>query len=190
MNSYCKVVRVLLWLLVLGGMPVTTQAEQSEQVETSVAPVVEGREKLSSGKTRKDLERLLNEGLAALAPELVKSGTFYPFAAILGHDDAIRLVGVNAQERAAEPEQVLAALVGKIQQLAGQRRIRAAAYFMDYVAQRQDAVVNQPGIRAELNHRQPDAMSVFIPYSITADKKLRLLTPQYKAGKNLTFGTP
>lgn len=166
------------------------RADRSEQVEISVAPPVNGQVKESSRQVRKDLQRLVDEGIKSLAPELVAAGTFYPFAAIMGHDNEIRLVGVPVQERAATADQALAALVEKVRQLAAQRRIRATAYFMDYLAQRQDTEVTQPGIRVELNHRQPDAMSAFIPYSITPDKKLRLLTPQYKPGKNLTFGTP
>lgn len=159
----------------------------TEQVESSVAPAVNQQQTSSDAKVRKDLQLLVDKGLEALAPELVEKHTFYPFAAILGHDKEVRLVGVSASERNATPEQVLAALVIKIRRLADQRRIRAAAYFMDYVAQRQDNGVSQAGVRVELNHRQPDAMSAFIPYSITPDNKLRLLTPQYKPGKNLTF---
>lgn len=165
----------------------TVADDASEQVEASVAPAADAKGASSSRRIQGDFQQLVNAGVEALAPELVSKGTFYPFAAILGHDNEIRLVGVNATERNAPPEQVLQALVEKIRALADQRRIRAAGYFMDFVAQRQDTGFSQPGIRVELHHRQPDAMSAFIPYSITADKKLRLLTPQYKPGNNLTF---
>lgn len=183
-RSLITLLSLLLWLCAS-----LAQADSSEQVEISVAPPVNGQVTESSRQVRKDLQRLLDEGLKALAPELVSSGTFYPFAAIMGHDNEIRLVGVPVQERSTDVEQVVAALVDKVRQLGAQRRIRAAAYFVDYIARRKDTAVAQAGIRVELNHRQPDAMSVFIPYSITPDKKLRLLTPQYKSGKNLTFGT-
>lgn len=178
--------RVLSCVLMLFSVGVLAQGN-TEQVEASVAPAADAQGTSSSRQVRRDLQQLMDKGIEALAPELVASTTFYPFAAILGHDNEVRLVGVTASERAASPEQMLAALVEKIRALAEQRRIRAAGYFMDYVAQRQDTGHSQPGIRVELHHRQPDAMSAFIPYSITADKKLRLLTPQYKAGKNLTF---
>ena len=182
----CWMNRLLLCALVLacGGV---AAADKNEEVESSVAPAADARGASSSRQVQDDLQRLVDKGIDALAPELVGKSTFYPFAAILGHDNEVRLVGVNASERNAAPEQMLLALVERIRTLAAERRIRAAAYFMDYVAQRQDTGFSQPGIRVELHHRQPDAMSAFIPYSITADKKLRLLTPQYKPGKNLTF---
>ena len=175
------------FLLFLFTVKVHAAGEDSEQVEMSIAPTTEHNSKAASRRAREDMQLLVDKGIQALAAELVEKNTFYPFAAILGHDNEVRLVGVSASERKATPEQMLAALVQKVRTLAQQRRIRAAAYFMDYVAQREDNGVSQPGIRVELNHRHPDAMSAFIPYSITADKKLRLLTPQYKPGKNLTF---
>lgn len=165
-------------------------ANANEQVEPSVAPAADSQGASSSRRTQADLQLLLDRGIESLAPELVAQGTFFPFAAVLGFDQEVRLVGVSASERNAAPETVLIALVEKIRQLAVERRIRAAAYFMDFSAQRNDTGVAQPGIRVELHHRQADAMSAFIPYSITADKKLRLLTPQYKAGNNLTFNAP
>ncbi len=180
--------RILCVLLIANCTAHLLAAENpSEQVEASVAPPSAGDANDSARKIRKDLQLLVDKGVEALAPELVKSHTFYPFAAILGHDNEVRLVGVTAAERSVDPEQALAALVKKIRQLAAQKRIRAAAYFMDYEAHRQDNGIGQPGIRIELNHRQPDAMSAFIPYSITSQQTLRLLTPQYKPGKNLTF---
>ena len=174
-------------LLSLAAVNTFAAGEDSEQVEMSVAPSAGKSNKAMARHARDDMQLLVDKGIQALAAELVEKNTFYPFAAILGHDNEVRLVGVSAGERNASPEQVLAALVQKVRALAQQRRIRAAAYFMDYMAQREDNGVSQAGIRIELNHRQPDAMSAFIPYSITADKKLRLLTPQYKPGKNLTF---
>lgn len=161
--------------------------EKSEQVEPSVAPAADMQGASTSRLAKADLQQLADKGIEALAPELVANGTFYPFAAILGHDKEVRLVGVSVTERNAAPEKVLAALVDRVRQLAVERRIRAAAYFMDFMAQRNDTGVLQPGIRIELHHRQADAMSAFIPYSVTSEKKLRLLTPQYKAGNNLTF---
>lgn len=185
MNKWWTTSLTIIVLLLTG----TTghAADASEEVESSVAPAADAKGASSTRQMQGDLQRLMDKGIEALAPELVSHSTFYPFAAILGHDNEVRLVGVPANERNASPEQMLAQLVKRIRVLAAERRIRAAAYFMDYVAKRQDTGFSQPGIRVELHHRQPDAMSAFIPYSITADKKLRLLTPQYKAGKNLTF---
>lgn len=177
---------ILPVLLLLGAGAVSA----TERVEPSVAPAADSLGASSGRKVRADLQLLVDRGIESLAPELVAHGTFYPFAAVLGFDQEVRLVGVSAAERNAPPEAVLQALVDKIRQLAQERRIRAAAYFMDFSARRVDTGVTQPGIRVELHHRQADAMSAFIPYSITPDNQLRLLTPQYKAGNNLTFTSP
>lgn len=180
------------WLLLLCfalSLPTLAadDASSQETVESSVPPVPASRPPVSDKKARQELQELLDKGISMLAPDLVTTGTFYPFAAVLGNDNEIRLVGVAPGEREAAPDAALKALVSKIKALAAERRVRAAAYFMDYVAQRADTEYPQAGIRVELNHRHPDALSVFVPYSVTSDKKLRLMTPQYRPGKNLTF---
>lgn len=175
---------------ILLGMPLLSVAADdsvAERVEASAPPVPASRPPVTDKKAREELQQLLDRGLALLVPELVRSGTFYPFAAVLGNDDEIRLLGVAASERLATPEATVSALVERVQRLASERRIRAAAFFMDYVAQRRDTEYSQAGVRVELSHRHPDALSVFVPYRITADQKLRLLTPQYRPGKNLVF---
>lgn len=194
-NAWQLWTRATVLLLALSMLPgrlcaaadSTTATAAGEQVESSVPPVPSSRPPVTDKKAREELQQLLDKGLTLLAPELVEKGTFYPFAAVLGNDNEIRLVGVPASERKADPNAALNALVTKIKVLATERRIRAAAFFMDYVAQRKDTEYSQAGVRVELNHRHPDALSVFVPYSVTTDKKLRLLTPQYRPGKNLTF---
>jgi hypothetical protein len=136
---------------------------------------------------RQELQSLMDHGMELLVPELVDSGTFYPFAVMLGHDANIRVLGIEPSERNNDPQVMVAALVKKSKQLAKENRIRAVAFFMDYVASRRDTGFSQAGIRVELDHIHPDALSVFIPYSITSDKKLRLMTPQYNIGKNVVF---
>lgn len=163
------------------------QPQVTEATEGSATPGGVSQPPVSSRVARRELQSLMDEGLKMLAQELVAEGTFYPFVAMLGHDNEVRLIGTPASLRVDDPEQAVQALVEKTRLLAQERRIRAAAFFMDYVATRQDTSVSQPGIRVELNHLHPDALSVFIPYSITDDKKLRLLTPQYNKGKNVVF---
>lgn len=191
-RSWSWPVRWMRWLVLLASLlsfPLQAAGndDAQETVESSVPPVPASRPPVSDKKAREELQRLMDNGLSMLAQELVSTGTFYPFAAVLGNDNEIRLVGISAAERNAAPDVALAALVKKIKTLAAERRVRAAAYFMDYVAQRADTGYSQAGIRVELNHRHPDALSVFVPYSVTSDKKLRLMTPQYRPGKNLTF---
>ena len=159
----------------------------SDATEESGQPAGVSQPPVSSKIARKELQTLLDEGLRMLAPELVENGSFYPFVAMLGHDNEIRLIGTPVSLREDSAERAMESLVKKTRSLAQERRIRAAGFFMDYVATRADTEVAQPGIRVELNHIHPDALSVFIPYIITSDKKLRLLTPQYNKGKNVVF---
>lgn len=151
-------------------------------------PVGSAGPPVSSSVARKELQSLLDQGLRLLATELVEKGTFYPFVVMLGHDGEIRLIGAPVKLRDGSAESAVEALVAKTRQLAQERRIRAAGFFMDYLATRQDTGFSQPGIRVELNHIHPDSLSVFVPYRVTDDKKLRLLTPQYSPGKNIVFG--
>ncbi|MCP5014335.1 MAG: hypothetical protein GY938_03525 [Ketobacter sp.] len=164
-----------------------TKALQSTPEEAVVSPGGVSRPPVSSTAARKELQRLMDEGVKMLAQELVTEGTFYPFVTMIGHDNEVRLIGTPASLRVDSPEQAVQAMVQKTRQLAKERRIRGAAFFMDYMATREDNGFSQAGIRVELNHIHPDALSVFIPYSVTDDKKLRLLTPQYKEGKNVVF---
>lgn len=161
--------------------------EASEASEDTEKPAGVSQPPVSSKVARKELQALLDEGLKMLAPELVDSGTFYPFVAMMGHDNEVRLIGTPVSMRIDDPDRAMEALAKKAKKLATERRIRAAGFFMDYVATRTDTGFSQPGIRVELNHIHPDALSVFVPYSITRDKKLRLLTPQYRPGKNVVF---
>lgn len=142
---------------------------------------------ISSQVARQELQALLDQGLDSLAPELAAKGTFFPFAVMTGHDGEMRMIGTEVHQRQNPPDHVVKALVDKTRQLAQERRIRAVGFFMDYVAERRDTGFSQAGIRVELMHIQPDALSVFIPYSVTGDNKLRLMTPQYNQGKNVVF---
>ena len=168
----------------------TDPHQQSEASEESAQPVGVSQPPVSSRVARQELQTLMDEGIRMLASELVENGSFYPFVAMLGHDNEVRLIGTPVSLREDSADRAMQALVKKTRQLAVQRRIRAAGFFMDYVATRTDTEVTQPGIRVELNHIHPDSLSVFIPYIITSDKKLRLLTPQYKKGKNVVFESP
>ena len=182
-------------VLFLSGAFVTAETDDlstigkvSEASEETQTPAAVSQPPVSSRVARRELQALMDEGLKMLASELVENGTFYPFVAMMGHDNEVRLIGTPVSLRIDNPDRAMAALVEKTEKLAEERRIRAAAFFMDYVATRADTGFSQPGIRVELNHIHPDALSVFIPYSITQDKKPRLLTPQYRPGKNLVFG--
>ncbi len=174
---------VILWGVPAAVWPAPATPSPEAVVDTGANP----QPPVSSQVARKELQLLLDDGLKLLSRELVTEGTFYPFAAILGHDQQVRLIGTPRPYREAPPGQAVAALVTKARELAREQRLRAVAFFMDYMATRQDTGFAQPGIRVELNHIDADPMSVFVPYRVTDDKKLRLLTPQYKPGKHVVF---
>ncbi len=174
--------------LLLAVLSQVAEAAGSAEAKTTQIEV-ENTELLpiSAEVARQQLQNLMDQGMDLLVSELVHSGTFYPFAIMLGHDGDIRLIGTPADQRGEDPQAVVSALVKTAQKLAKQKRVQAVAFFMDYVASRRDTGFSQAGIRVELDHIQPDSLSVFIPYSITTDKKLRLMTPQYNPGKNVVF---
>ncbi|MGB3621292.1 hypothetical protein FT643_21190 [Ketobacter sp. MCCC 1A13808] len=174
-------------ILVLAWLPQAVIGAGATPDPIKESPVVANQLPASGEVARQEMQNLMDHGVQLLVPELVNSGTFYPFAVMLGHDGNIRVVGTEAGERTNQPQVMVAALVKKSQQLAIEKRIRAVAFFMDYVASRRDTGFSQAGIRVELDHLHPDALSVFVPYSITSDKKLRLMTPQYNKGKNVVF---
>lgn len=179
---YTNVTKLRIFITILGCLIGCTPVYANEQDAAAKEPLPQ-----SSQVARKELQKLLDEGLQLLAQELVEKGTFYPFMVMLGHDGEMRLIGTPISLRNDNPEKAVDALVQKAKGLAHDKRIRAAAFFMDYVATRNDTGFSQAGIRVELDHQHPDALSVFVPYSITEDKKLRLMTPQYKSGKNVVF---
>ena len=182
-----KSARQLALLVVFCGVSQLGLTEETG--EASVSPMGASPPPVSSKVARSELQNLMDAGMKLLVSELVEEGTFFPFVAMLGHDGEVRLIGTPAalRNKQANASEALDALVAKAKQLAKENRIRAAAFFMDYVATRADAGFSQPGIRVELSHIHPDALSVFIPYTITADAKLRVMTPQYKPGKNIVF---
>lgn len=183
--------KALLTFLVFVSVAWVSQVH-AEKVEASTVPLGSSQPPVSSKVARQELQKLMDNGMEFVVQELVQKGTFFPFVAMLGHDNEVRLIGTPAalRENNASANTAVDALVKKVRQLAKEKRIRAAAFFMDYVANRTDTGFSQPGIRVELNHIHPDALSVFVPYTITDDKKLRVLTPQYKPGKNVVFLSP
>ncbi len=170
-----SVFMIICWL----GISATTANVAAEPTELPY----------SSEIVRQEMQGLVNEGLEQLVPELAESNTFYPFAIILGHDGIMRIMGATVENRQPLVTNVVTDLVAEAKQLAKSRRIKAVAFFMDYVALREDTGLKQPGIRIELNHQLSEALSVFVPYRHAADGKLQLLTTQYSRGKNIVFTT-
>ncbi len=173
---------VLLVLLCLIFIPLEGfAAAESERVERAAQPRM--TRQMSPEQARGELQRLLDEAIFIASHQLNDIGTFYPYAAVMESNGEIKLVGVPAkQEGKPQPQQTLKALKKALLQLNKKKKYRAVAIFVDFVAKRKDTGGRQSGIRVELEHRLPDTLSVFLPYLVSQDGTVSLLTPQYMPG--------
>ncbi|MCG8671264.1 MAG: hypothetical protein MI867_17800 [Pseudomonadales bacterium] len=169
-------------------------ADESEAVEKVAAPVplnkpstIATEQPLTLAKAREELQLLLDETLPLATDELHKRATFYPFLAGVTHSGKVELVGIPEKNERPKPRTAIKALRKAAKQLAKKKRYRAMALYVDFVAERKDTAIKQPGIRVELEHRFPDALSVFIPYFIHSDNRISLMTPQFMPVKPHLF---
>ena len=177
---------ILLLLCCMPAVPQIVYADNSEAVEQVVAPVpfskptsIAAREPTTAQEARKELQQLLDDTLNLATAELYKKSTFYPFLAGINMKGQVELVGIPESSERPVPRTAIKALRKAAQQLARTKRFRAAALYVDFVAERKDTAIKQTGIRVELEHRFPDALSVFIPYFIHSDNRISLMTPQF-----------
>ena len=184
----------MLMVAISGSAPVYA-SDTDESVEAVAAPVpLEaahlGPNNISSVEgARQELQQLLDETLGLATTELNKKATFYPFLAGLTPKGSIELVGIPTDKQRPDPETAIKALRKAAQQLVSKNRYRAIAIYVDYVAERKDTAIKQPGIRVELEHVFPDALSVFIPYFVHSDNRITLMTPQFMPKKVSLFET-
>ena len=181
----------LVWLVMsLGLFNVASivEAKEGEQIEATVSPQLSS--KLTRVQAREELQNLIDEGLFIASEQLRDIGTFYPYGVIMEANKEIKLVGIPAAEAdKPEPKQTVDALKKALTGLVKKKRLRAVAVFSDFVAIRNDTSVRQSGIRVELEHQYPDNLFVFLPYIISPDKEVHLMTPQYMPG-TLTIMPP
>lgn len=160
-------------------------SEAVEPVATPSIPAVSGPE--SKAEARKELQQLLDQTLSLATNQLYKKSTFYPFLAGMADDGSIELVGIPASSERPPVKTAIKALQKAAKQLARKKRFRAIALYVDFVAERKDTAIKQAGIRVELEHRYPDAVSVFIPYFIHSDDRISLMTAQFMQGEPRYF---
>ncbi|MDX1696317.1 MAG: hypothetical protein R3208_21305 [Ketobacteraceae bacterium] len=184
-----RVLLLLLALTVTLQVSARAETETSEQVEAVSAPVsipkVEGTE--SRQQARKELQKLLDNTLHFATDELYRKATFYPFLVGMTESGKLELIGVPASEDRPAPKTTIKALRKAAEQLARKNRYKAFALYVDFVAERKDTAIRQSGIRVELQHQFPDALSVFIPYFIHDNNQISLMTPQFMPAKPTFF---
>lgn len=159
----------------------------AEPVDDFDTPAVVLAPVSSVAAAREELQQLLDGSLMIAARQLREQGTFYPFLAGLTDAGKIQVVGMPASEQRPQLDVMLQALRKAARQLTRQQRFRAVALYVDFMGVRRDAQIEQPGIRVELEHRFPDSLTVFVPYFITPDREIRLLTPQFMRGAHPYF---
>lgn len=163
--------------------------KNSESVEAVASPVslpnvtansaANGVANISAADARQEMQYLLDETLGLATRELNKTSTFYPFLAGLTPKGNVELVGIPTDKERPDPKTAIKALRKAAKQLAQKKRFRVLALYVDFVAERKDTAIKQPGIRVELEHEHPDALSVFVPYFIHSDNRITLMTPQF-----------
>jgi len=167
---------VLLWVLVWPWPGWASEAVERTQAPPPVNTLPFPQ---SAAQARQELQALMDQSIAVATRQLRKEGTFFPFLAGMTDTGKVELVGVPASLERPEPAMMVEVLKKAARQLARKKRFRAIALYVDYVAERKDTLLQQSGIRIELEHRFPDGLSVFIPYNRAEDGSLRLLTPQF-----------
>lgn len=138
-------------------------------------------------EAREEIQILMDKSLSMAIKQLEQDGTFYPFLAGLNDVGVVELVGVPVTLERPSPDLMVEALRRAGKQLARKKRFRALALYIDFVAERKDTLIRQPGIRIELEHAFPDNLSVFIPYMRNQKRQIRLMTPQFMPGKQRMY---
>lgn len=179
----------LLLVVAVCPMQVLAEAVAQEKVEAVSGPVYipKAKGKEAAKQARKELQQLLDQSLHFATGELLKKATFYPFLVGMTSQGQIELIGVPADAERPAPETAVKALRKAARQLADKKRFKAYALYVDFVAERRDTALKQPGVRVELEHEYPDALSVFIPYFIHDNGQISLLTPQFMPARPRFF---
>lgn len=164
-----------------------SNAATESAMESTVAPLG------VSGKpaTRKDIQKqwqqLLDQTLSLVTSQLAHSTSFYPFAAVQYIDGQIRIVSAQNSQGTQSPRNALLQLRKELTTLARNGRLAAVIYYADAIVTRKDTGLRQMGIRLKLDHHSGDSMEGFLPYLREENGALKLLTPEYRPAKNVTF---
>jgi hypothetical protein len=177
----------ILWMIILLGILFCPVVMSDDQAPSGVAVSIEYPPPKNAKEAREELQHLLDQTLSTATSQLQREGTFFPFLAGLTNKGEIELVGIPEKDKRPEVHLMLEALHKAARQLAAKGRYRAVAFYVDYVAERKDTAIRQPGIRVELEHVYPDRLSVYIPYFINQHQQVRLMTPQFMPGNGRFF---
>lgn len=115
------------------------------------------------------MEAILNFLVAFAARQLEEHGEFPPHAAALAGDGELRTVGIR-DEQGVEPEaEELAVILREALRMeAKDGEIRACGIALDVLVNHPDTGDRIDAVAFELDHRDEDAVDVFLPYERSA----------------------
>jgi hypothetical protein len=156
-------------------------------MESTLAPMPASGKKVTRKEVQKHWQSLINQVVPLATMQISRTSTFYPFAAVQNAEGQIRIVSAQEARADVSPADALAALRGQLATLARNERLWAVVYLADAAVTRKDTGLRQTGIRIKLDHASGEAMEGFLPYVRQDDGSLKLLTPEYRPSRNVTF---
>lgn len=175
---------LMLWAL----SPLQHADEPTQDVmESTLSPLSASGKPESKKQVQKRWQALLDDTLPLATAQVARIGSFVPFAALLATDGQIRIVSVDPLAQPVAPAAALATLRREVTQLARNYRPVAVIYFADAVVVRNDTGLRQTGVRLKLDHSSGTSMEGFIPYLRNDQGAVKLLTPEYRPSKNVTY---
>ena len=112
---------------------------------------------------KEEIEQLLNFLLPFAEEQLSKEGEFYPYAAMLLADGALKSVTTEAGEEPEVPD-LLVALHEELRRRAAQGAIRASGIAADVTLTDPDSGETTDAVQLELDHADADAVDIYVPY--------------------------
>jgi hypothetical protein len=112
-----------------------------------------------------DLDRLLNFCLPFAQDQIVKQGSFHPFAATVQRDGQVTPLAVPTDDEHPEAQATIEEFVRILKEMAMNRRFLAGAVCYDSkVTSKDDPQREKNAIAVALEHENGECMTVYLPY--------------------------
>ena len=117
---------------------------------------------------KEDLDALLNFLLPSAEEMLAKHGEFHPFGAFMDGDGEITAVAAEPEDDDVTAEELAESLESALRTQAEDGDVKAAGLCLDVHVEPPDQN-DFDAVQTSLDHRQDDAVDVFLPYERGAD---------------------
>jgi hypothetical protein len=117
-----------------------------------------------SPESQPDLEYLLNALVEFARRMLEENGEFYPFGASLKDDGLIHSAEIDLASEHPSVREVLDALIAAFRDHAQDDAVRAIGICTDAHIAMPDGIRESDAISVQLEHRNGDAIMIFVPY--------------------------